>query len=90
MNPSLQKYNQENKPPIINRPFIWLIRGYQKFISPSLGDNCRFRPTCSHYAIDCLTVHVLPWALLKAAWRIFRCNPLFAGGYDPVIHPKRS
>lgn len=63
---------------------ILLIRGYKKFISPLLGDNCRFYPTCSSYAIEALQVHGLLKGTLLAAWRILRCNPLCRGGIDPV------
>lgn len=61
-----------------------LIRFYQKAISPYLGANCRFRPTCSQYALEALLTHGLirGWAL--AVWRILRCHPFARGGYDPV------
>ena len=42
---------------MIKRLMIWLIRGYKRFISPLLGDNCRFYPTCSVYAMQALEVH---------------------------------
>ena len=42
---------------MVKRFLIFLIKGYQKFISPLLGDNCRFYPTCSAYAIEALRVH---------------------------------
>lgn len=64
--------------------FILLIRGYQKFISPMLGNNCRFYPTCSQYAIDALRVHGVLKGSLLAAWRILRCNPFGKGGIDYV------
>lgn len=60
------------------------IRFYQKFISPSLGHNCLFLPTCSSYAIEALQVHGALKGLLLAVWRILRCNPFNTGGYDPV------
>lgn len=63
---------------------ILLIRGYKKYISPHLGDNCRFYPTCSSYAIESLQVHGVIKGSLLAAWRILRCNPFGKGGLDPV------
>lgn len=63
---------------------VWLVRGYQLFISPMLGSNCRFEPTCSQYAIEALRVH----GAIKGTWlalrRVLRCHPLQAGGHDPV------
>lgn len=63
---------------------VWLVRGYQFFISPMLGSNCRFEPTCSQYAIEALRVH----GAIKGTWlalrRVLRCHPLNAGGHDPV------
>ncbi len=62
----------------------WLIAGYRYFISPWLGQNCRFYPSCSCYAQQALLQH----GSLKGTWlslrRITRCHPLHAGGYDPV------
>ncbi|MDO5602400.1 MAG: membrane protein insertion efficiency factor YidD [Oscillospiraceae bacterium] len=69
---------------LVCAPFIWLIRGYQKFISPLTGAHCRFRPTCSQYALEALRVHGLFKGLLLAVWRILRCNPFGRPGYDPV------
>lgn len=61
-----------------------LIRIYQKLVSPSLGVNCRYRPTCSTYAIEALD----RFGLFRGGWlalrRLARCHPLRAGGYDPV------
>ena len=51
------------------------IRLYQKFISPCLGHNCRFLPTCSQYAIEAIMVHGVLKGGLLAMWRILRCNP---------------
>ena len=63
---------------------IFLIRFYQLFISPLLGNNCRYYPTCSQYAIDAIEKK----GVLKGSWmavkRICRCHPWHDGGYDPV------
>ena len=66
------------------RPLIGLVRLYRLVLSPWLGRNCRFQPTCSSYAIEALQVH----GALKGSWlaikRIFRCHPWGGSGYDPV------
>lgn len=66
------------------RVLIWLVRGYQRFISPFLGDNCRFFPTCSAYMIEALQCHGAVKGFLLGTFRILRCNPLCKGGIDPV------
>ena len=68
----------------------WLIRGYQRLISPALhalagpGAGCRYEPTCSHYFLEALETH----GTLKGSWlglrRIFRCHPWGGFGPDPV------
>jgi hypothetical protein len=63
---------------------IRLVKFYQKYISPSLGDNCKFRPTCSDYMIGCLEKYGVIRGLPRGIWRILRCNPFSKGGYDPV------
>jgi uncharacterized protein len=63
---------------------IALIRGYQIALSPFFGQQCRFTPTCSHYAIEALQTHGVFkgfWLMLK---RQSRCHPWCVGGYDPV------
>lgn len=63
---------------------IKLIHFYQNYISPFLPPACKFRPTCSEYAIKAIEKYGTTRGLLKATWRILRCNPFNAGGYDPV------
>ena len=65
------------------------IRLYKRWISPGLGHNCRFTPTCSEYAIQAIQVHGCLKGLLLTAWRIARCNPFGRWGYDPVPEPGR-
>lgn len=64
--------------------FIALIRFYQLAISPYLGANCRYYPTCSAYTIQAIE----KYGALKGLWlglkRICRCHPFHKGGYDPV------
>lgn len=64
--------------------FIGLIKFYKLFISPFLGSNCRFYPTCSTYAIECFEKHPVHKASFLTAKRICRCHPFNEGGDDPV------
>ena len=61
-----------------------LIKIYQVLISPIIGPNCRFQPTCSHYATEAIA----RFGVTKGSWlalrRISRCHPWHPGGYDPV------
>jgi uncharacterized protein len=68
----------------LSRIFLFLIDIYQKYISVLLPKNCRFYPTCSEYAKQAFIKHRPHIAIIKTIYRIFRCNPLSAGGYDPV------
>ncbi|MGE7274558.1 membrane protein insertion efficiency factor YidD [Brevibacillus panacihumi] len=69
---------------------VWLIRGYQKFISPLKPPTCRFAPTCSHYAIEA----VRRFGAFKGGWlavrRILKCHPFHPGGIDPVPEKRES
>ena len=60
------------------------IRAYQRFISPGLGRNCRFTPSCSQYTLEAIQTHGCIKGLLLGIWRIARCNPLGRWGFDPV------
>ena len=63
---------------------LFLIRQYQRFISPLIGDVCRFKPSCSHYTYEAIEKYGLIKGCLMGVWRICRCNPFNKGGYDPV------
>jgi putative membrane protein insertion efficiency factor len=67
---------------------IWLIRLYQKIISPIKPPCCRFTPTCSAYAIEAFQKRGFFVGFALSFWRILRCNPFCRGGYDPV--PERG
>ncbi len=70
---------------MLSELFVRLIRFYQKNISPAKGGPvCRFRPTCSEYALQAIQRHGALCGGALALWRLMRCNPLFKGGYDPV------
>ncbi|MDI3514115.1 MAG: membrane protein insertion efficiency factor YidD [Gammaproteobacteria bacterium] len=63
---------------------IALVRFYRYAISPMLGRNCRFHPTCSEYAIEAIERHGALRGGWMAAKRVGRCHPFNPGGYDPV------
>ena len=65
-------------------PFILLIKFYRLFISPFLGRNCIYSPSCSAYGIIALKKHGVFKGTLLTVRRILRCNSLVKGGYDPV------
>lgn len=66
------------------RGAVFLIRLYQKFISPLFPPSCRFFPSCSEYAAQAFTKYGIFKGTLKSVWRILRCNPFNKGGFDPV------
>ena len=66
-----------------------LIRFYRKRISPLFPAMCRYYPTCSCYAVEAIETHGALKGTALALWRILRCNPFSAGGYDPVP-PKKD
>lgn len=68
----------------MKRLLIFIIRWYQRHISPLKKPSCRFYPTCSHYAIEAIEKKGVLKGSLMAIWRILRCNPFSKGGFDPV------
>lgn len=62
---------------------IAAVRFYQRGISPLLGPNCRFTPTCSQYMIEAIQKYGAVRGLIKGTRRICRCHPFQPGGYDP-------
>ena len=68
----------------MRRVLIAIVRAYQYLLSPWWGSQCRFTPTCSHYAIEALERHGALGGAWLAVRRILRCHPWSAGGYDPV------
>lgn len=69
-------------------PFVILVRFYQLTISPWLGSNCRYTPTCSNYMLEALRTHGLIKGLYLGVKRISRCHPWGGSGHDPV--PKKE
>ena len=64
--------------------FIFLVRIYQKYISPIKPPSCRFYPTCSSYSIDAFKKHGFIKGFYLTLNRILRCNPFNKGGIDYV------
>lgn len=67
---------------------LLLLRGYQLGISPFLGQNCRFYPTCSNYALEAVREHGALRGGFLATRRLCKCHPWHPGGLDPV--PEKS
>jgi len=65
-------------------PLLGLVSLYRILISPWLGNNCRFEPSCSAYALQALRTHGAFRGLWLTARRIARCHPWGGSGYDPV------
>ncbi|MFC4486394.1 MULTISPECIES: membrane protein insertion efficiency factor YidD [Tepidiphilus] len=68
----------------MRRLLIALIRGYQVAISPWLGRNCRFYPSCSQYTLEAIERHGAVKGLWLGMRRVLRCHPFHPGGHDPV------
>ena len=69
---------------MIRRILIGLVQGYRLLLSPWLGSDCRFTPTCSAYALQALQDHGSARGSYLVLRRLGRCHPWCAGGHDPV------
>jgi putative membrane protein insertion efficiency factor len=69
---------------VLRAVFLQLIRLYQRALSPFLGQNCRFHPTCSQYAYEAVTKYGAAQGIWMGLRRICRCHPWHPGGFDPV------
>ncbi len=63
---------------------LFSIRCYQKYISPYLGKNCRFYPTCSQYTYEAIQKYGCLKGIYLGVKRISKCHPFHPGGYDPL------
>ena len=72
---------------LITYPLVFFVKFYQFFISPILGQNCRYLPTCSEYTIQCLEQFGVIKGVALSIKRISKCHPWGNHGYDPV--PKK-
>lgn len=69
---------------MLSKAVIYLIKGYQYFVSPMLAPHCRFSPTCSQYAIQAIQQHGAIKGVYLASKRVCKCHPFHEGGLDPV------
>ena len=63
---------------------LYLLKFYQKCISPYLGRRCRFYPTCSEYSKQAIIKYGAVKGSYLAIKRILKCHPFHKGGYDPL------
>jgi putative membrane protein insertion efficiency factor len=68
----------------LRRLLIWPIRFYRYFLSPWIGQSCRFTPTCSVYTMEAIETHGAGAGVYLGFKRICRCHPFSPGGLDPV------
>lgn len=71
-------------------PLLGLVALYRLLISPWLGNNCRFEPSCSAYAMEALRTHGAFRGTWLAVRRIGRCHPWGGSGYDPVPEKEKD
>mgnify|MGYP003328147276 FL=1 len=69
---------------VFKKFFIYLIKLYQFTISPLLGTNCRFVPSCSNYAIQSIKEKGVVKGIYFSLRRVLKCHPFGGSGYDPV------
>lgn len=68
----------------MKRLVLMLLKGYSYLVSPLLGNNCRYYPSCSAYTREAVEIHGVLRGLWLGTRRILRCHPFHEGGYDPV------
>ena len=66
------------------RALLWVIRLYQRFVSPYTPPTCRFYPSCSAYSVEAISRYGPGRGVVLATRRVLRCHPFHPGGYDPV------
>lgn len=69
---------------IVARLLVGVVKAYQLILSPMLGQQCRFYPTCSQYAIEAIRKHGAFIGTYFTVRRLLRCHPWHAGGHDPI------
>jgi len=74
---------------LMKKVLVSLVRAYQVCLSPLLGQNCRFYPSCSTYSMDAITQHGCLKGLALSLKRICKCHPLHPGGVDFVPGPEK-
>ena len=79
--------NHDGEPSVAARLLMGSVKVYQKVLSPVMGGNCRYYPSCSEYGYDAIRLHGAGRGAWMAVKRIGRCQPFHEGGYDPVPEP---
>jgi putative membrane protein insertion efficiency factor len=77
----------QSRPSVLQSLLLLLLRAYKVGISPMLGHNCRFYPSCSDYAFEAIREHGATKGGFLSAKRLCKCHPWHPGGLDPV--PKK-
>ncbi|MFD2270177.1 membrane protein insertion efficiency factor YidD [Undibacterium arcticum] len=78
----------QSRPSVLQSLLLLLLRAYKVGISPMLGQNCRFYPSCSDYAFEAIREHGAAKGGFLSAKRLCKCHPWHPGGLDPV--PKKT
>jgi len=68
----------------MKKAILFVLRKYKHYISPLLGNNCRFYPTCSVYAYQAIEKYGLTKGIFLGIKRLLKCHPFHTGGVDPV------
>lgn len=68
----------------MRKVLVGIIKFYQLTLSPFFGQQCRFSPTCSQYAIEAIEKHGPLYGTGYAIVRLAKCHPWHSGGHDPV------
>ncbi|MEO8015076.1 membrane protein insertion efficiency factor YidD [Polaromonas sp.] len=79
--------------PLVHLPqkaLMGMVTAYRLLISPSLGSNCRFEPSCSAYSLQALSQHGAVTGSYLTLRRLVRCHPWCDGGHDPVPPPQSA
>ncbi|SFB79809.1 ribonuclease P protein component/putative membrane protein insertion efficiency factor,TIGR00278 [Brevinema andersonii] len=87
---SLKEAIPSIKMSFITRVIFFIILFYQEYLSKFLPNACRFRPSCSGYALDALRVHGFFKGLYLITGRLLRCHPFGSFGYNPIPKPKNK
>lgn len=72
----------------MKRLVILLLKGYKLALSPFLGHNCRFHPSCANYTMEAVEKRGVVRGLCLGVRRVIKCQPWHEGGYDPVPDPE--
>ena len=70
---------------MVKKFLIGAIQFYRQYLSRLKPPTCRFYPTCSQYAIECIQKQGLFIGFIKTLWRVIKCHPFSRGGYDPPV-----